>query len=92
MPGPGRGARKNNALRKKRPERCMVKKNRYKGALIRKCIFLQSLRAKGYMAKAKKHCKTRKKLRLPFFLSESYVDNGLFQKGISIRNFRRVYR
>ena len=55
------GPRKNNALRKKWSEWYIAKENRPKGALIRKLIFLQPLRAKGYMAKGRKHCKTRLK-------------------------------
>ena len=87
-----RGARKNNALRKKWSEWYIAKENRPKGALVRKLIFLQPLRPKGYMAKGRKYCKTRLKLKSSSFLSEGYIDKGLFRKGISIRNFRRVYR
>ena len=87
-----RTARKNNALRKKWSEGYIAKENRPKGALVRKLIFLQPLRPKGYMAKDGKHCKTRFKLKSSSFLSKGYIDKGLFRKGISIRNFRRVYR
>ena len=87
-----RSARKNNALRKKWSEGYIAKENRPKGALVRKLIFLQPLRPKGYMAKGGKHCKTRLKLKSSSFLSKGYIDKGLFRKGISIRNFRRVYR
>ena len=89
---PRRSARTLSALRKKRSEGYIAKENRPKGALIRKLIFLQPLRPKGYMAKGGKHCKTRLKLKSSSFLSEGYIDKGLFRKGISIRNFRRVYR
>ena len=36
--------------------------------------------------------KTSLKIRSSSFLSQGYVDKGLFRKGTSIRNFRRVYR
>ena len=90
-PNPAEVPRKNSALRKKGSEGYMAKQNRSKGTLKRKCIFERPLRAKGYMAKARKHSKTRLKLKSSSFLSEGYVDKGLFRKGISIRNFRRVY-
>ena len=87
-----RRPRKNNALRKKWSEGYIAKENRPKGALVRKLIFLQPLRPKGYMAKGRKHCKTLLELKSSSFLAEGYIDKGLFRKGISIRNFRRVYR
>ena len=46
--------RKNNALRKKRTEGYMAKKNRYKGALLRKSMIDPSLSPKGCMDKAMK--------------------------------------
>ena len=49
-----RGARKNNALRKKWSERYMAKENRSKGALLRKIHLGRSLSPKGYMDKATK--------------------------------------
>ena len=82
---------KNDALRKKGSEGYMAKENRPKGALLRKSCLESSLSPKGYIAKATKHCKTRLKLKSSSFLSEGYIDKGLFRKGISIRNFRRVY-
>ena len=93
-PDPGEGCRnplKNNALRKKGSEGYMAKENRPKGALLRKSCLESSLSPKGYIAKATKHCKTRLKLKSSSFLSEGYIDKGLFRKGISIRNFWRVY-
>ena len=91
-PNPAEGPRKNNALRKKWSEGYIAKEKWPQGTLIRKLIFLQPLRPKGYMAKGRKHYKTRLKLKSSSFLSEGYIDKGLFRKGISIRNFRRVYR
>ena len=68
-PEPRRGARKNNALRKKWSEWYIAKENRPKGALVRKLIFLQPLRPKGYVAKSRKRSKTRLKLKSSSFLS-----------------------
>ena len=51
------------------------------GGLIRELIFLRPLRAKGYMAKGRKLCKTRLKLKSSSFLAEGYVDKGFIRKG-----------
>ena len=89
-PTPPRTPRKNNALRKFWPEGHMAKENRSKGALLRKSCLESSLSPKGYIAKARKHCKTRLKMKSSSFLSEGYVDKDVFPNGVSIRNFRRV--
>ena len=90
-PRPAEVPLKNNALRKKGSKGYMAKENRPKGAFVRKSIFLQPLRPKGYMAKGGKHCKTRLKLKSSSFSSEGYVDKDVFPNGTSVRNFRRVY-
>ena len=90
-PNPDEVARKNNALRKKWPEGYIAKENQPKGVLVRKLIFLQPLRPKGYMAKARNHYKTRLILKSSSFSSEGYIHKGPFRKGISTKNFRTVY-
>ena len=91
-----RAPRKNNALRKFWPKGYMAKENRTKGALLRKIHLEALLKAErvhrqGH-ANAQKHFKTSIKLKSSSFLSEGYVDKGLFRKGTSIRNLRRVCR
>ena len=65
----------------------MSKEKRLEGALTRTLIFLWSLRAKGYMAKAKKSCKTRLKLKSSSFLLEGYVGKDLASEGYVDREF-----